>query len=216
MKLKFAIYLFLFLAFAPGASAQQGSGEEKANVNKTDAKGKPHGWWLNQQPPRMGEVGYSEFGIYNHGRKAGLWYKMDSEGSLLSIETYRNNTLDGEVKYFENGKLVRVGHYRGLNPDRPTDTVIVENPITGQQTLRPVSTDRGSLRHGMWRYYDPETGRLVREEDYQVDELVYKKAFNLSHEDSIYYHHRMSQMPHSKKVKPKLPSGKKKTSYISY
>src|SRR5690606_26255968 len=116
-------------------------------------------------------------GIYYHGRKMGLWYKMDDAGELLAVEGYKNDAKDGEVKYFDRGRLMAVGHYRGLNPDHPTDTIMVEHPITGVQELRSVSTDKGSLRHGLWRYYDPETGRLTREEEYQVDELIYTREF---------------------------------------
>lgn len=217
MKYKLVYSFLLWLLMSGAVHAQAGIDTLKQMaINKTDINGKPHGMWLNKKPPQMGEIGYTEFGHYQHGRRSGLWYKMDEEGQLVAIENYRNNALDGEVKYFENGKLASVGHYRGLNPDVVIDTIIVENPVTGAQTLTPVSSDRGSLRHGIWRFYNTENGRLMREEDYQVDELVFSKDFKMTRQDSLYYIQKAAKLPHNRKVPPKLPAGKKNTSYLNY
>ena len=65
-------------------------------VNKLDGNGKRDGVWLTSQGARMGEEGFTEFGTYEHGIKYGKWYKIDGEGDLLSVETFRNDVLDGE------------------------------------------------------------------------------------------------------------------------
>src|SRR5690606_23832105 len=109
---------------------------------------------------------------------------------------FREDLLDGEVKYYTNGRLNCTGNYRGLNRSYDYDTVMVTNPETGAQSLVPVPTYKGSLRHGMWRFYDVESGRLLREEDYQVDELVYHKDY-LSKADSAYYEKRRATLPHN-------------------
>ena len=41
------------------------------------------------------------------------------------------------------------------------------------------------MRHGLWKFYDPQTGKLLKEEEYQVDELVYSHRFNLTKADSL-------------------------------
>lgn len=213
MKLIKTIFVLFALYLAMEATAQTNGGQQTA-INRLDAQGKKHGMWMVRQDARMGEPAYSEFGNYNHGRKSGLWYKMDVDGMVTAIENFRNNTLHGEVKYFEEGRLTSVGHYRGLNQDQTTDTIMVEHPITGDQSLVAVSTERGSLRHGSWRFYDPESGRLIREEEYQVDNLIYSRDFKMSHEDSLYYYNRAAQLPHNKKKAAKAPAGKN-VSYLN-
>ena len=217
MKLIKAIIVIALLYLAMDATAQidnKGSSWANANLNKTDGLGKRTGMWVTGQPERMGEEGYTEVGSYDHGNKYGSWYKLDDQGELLATETFRNNVLDGEAKYFEGGFLVATGNYRGLNPNRAVDTFMVENPVTGEQTLRSISTDRRTVKHGLWRFYDAQTGRLLREEDYQVDELVYQKEFPISKEDSLYYVKRNEKMPHSKRSNYYKPPTAKQTSYL--
>jgi len=191
------------------------TGRQIPIINKTDDAGKKNGMWVMSEPERMGESAMMEFGNYDHGKKVGVWYKMDnSSGDLISIETYNRNTLDGEAKYFDMGHLICVGHYRGLNPDYPFDTIMVTNPVTGAETLRSVPSDRGSLKHGWWRYYDPKNGRLVKEEEYQVDDLIYKKEFTMSKEDSAYYKQRDAMLPHNTGVIYHPPARAHNVNYV--
>ncbi|MBS1782962.1 MAG: hypothetical protein JSS78_07835 [Bacteroidetes bacterium] len=173
---------------------------EPTTLNKVDSKGKRHGLWLSTTAARMGEVGFSEFGNYDHGIKIGQWYKIDEGGELMAIEAYRNNVRDGEVRYYEQGKLYCVGHYRGLNPRQQFDTIVVMDPTTQEEQYRIIPTEQGSLRHGLWRYYDPNWGFLTKEEEYQVDELVYKKDFIVSSSrDSLNKQKHEEQLPHVKR-----------------
>jgi hypothetical protein len=174
-----------------------------AAANTRDAHDKPHGFWYQQHEARMSDPPYTDFGSYIHGRKTGTWYTLDPEGNIAAIEAFRYNTLHGPCKYFENGRLLMTGNYRGLNPDQPYDTIMVVDPITGAENEVVVATDRGSLKHGYWRYYDTETGRLLRQEDYQVDELRSLKTFGVAAEDSAFYLKRIAQMPHNRP----LPAG---------
>jgi hypothetical protein len=187
----------------------------KAPVNKTDTHGRRTGLWWIVTPARMGEPETTEYGNYDHGRKIGTWYKMGSEGDLVSAENYRNNVLDGEVKYYERGQLSIIGHYRGLNPNYEYDTVVVTDPTTGIERLVSIPTERGTLRHGIWRYYNPETGRLIAEEEYQVDDLIYKKETMLTREDSLYYRMREKKLPHNTGKLYKPPAGKDPYKYLN-
>lgn len=211
MKLLKAIFVIFILYCAMEATAQTDK-----KMNQLDMKGARHGMWLVSVDSRMGEPGYMEFGNYDHGRKLGAWYKLDDEGDLTSVENFKNNTLDGEVKYFDKGRLTVSGNYKGLNPDYAYDTFVVVHPVTGAEELRSIATDRGSLRHGMWRYYDSQTGRLVREEDYQVDEMVYSKEFAMTKADSLYYQKRTLALPHNRKTHYYEPPSAKKTNYSGY
>lgn len=184
----------------------------EGDINKKDNKGRPDGMWLVSAPARMGEPGFMEFGNYEHGSKAGLWYKLDGEGQLSAIETFRNNILDGEVKYYENGRLTCIGYYRGLNPQYPFDTFFVIDPETHKEVRRIIPTERSTLRHGTWRFYDADNGRLLREEDYQVDELIYHKDYPMTKADSLRYIKRETLMPHNKK-RIYTPPAAKQVSY---
>jgi hypothetical protein len=163
--------------------------QTEAELNQSDNRGKRHGQWLVRQEARMGEDAFAEWGTYDHGVKTGVWYRFDGEGEVAAIE-YRLGVLDGEAKYFERGRLVAVGHYRGLNPGRAFDTIYVVDPVTEIEHKRVVSTDRGTVKHGLWQYYDESSGRLVRELDYQIDEVIARQEFSISPKDSAYYRKR--------------------------
>ncbi len=179
-----------------------------ATVNQRNDDGKKHGLWWEQFDARRGEPAYTAFGSYDQGLKIGPWYQINEIGDLVAIENYRFDVLHGEVKYFEQGTLVCVGHYRGLNPSYAHDTILVVHPVTGEEKLVSVPSARGSVRHGIWRYYDGRSGRLIREDDYQVDELLYSKKFGLTQADSAYYQLREKSMPHNQPVHYKPPKGK--------
>lgn len=168
-------------------------------LNRTDAQGKRQGQWFIRQPARMGEEAFTEWGSFDHGLRTGTWYRFDGQGDVKSIEHYRRGFLDGEAKYFENGHLACIGHYRGLNPGQDFDTIYVLDPVTDVEYKRVVSTDRGSVKHGLWRYYDESTGRLVRELYYVVDDVVSRKDFALAPADSAYYKRREAALPHHQK-----------------
>ncbi len=185
----------LLLLSSGRADAQEGT-------NQRDAKGRPHGTWLVTHPARMSDPPYTEYGTYDHGRKTGLWRTVNSEGMLLSTEQFRNNTLDGESRYYEGGTLVTLGHYRGLNPDQALDTIWVKDPVTHAEKQVVIPTERGSLRHGTWQYFNPETGRLLLEEEYQVDDLISHRRPGLSKADSVAYQRYVTQLPHNKTPTP--------------
>lgn len=197
--------IILLLPFVPvnTISAQVGKvsvpSKSVVTVNQLDKKGLQNGIWVNSEPGKMGEIGFTEFGKYDHGNKTGAWYKLDDAGEMTAMETFRNNVLDGEVKYFYRNRITSTGYYKGLNPEHEFDTIVIEDPVTGSQNLKPVHNENYTVRHGKWRFYDYETGRLIREEEYQVDSLIYSKEFPMSAADSAYYKLRESKMPHNKK-----------------
>lgn len=191
------LYLCTMLVPVQHATAQGSAGG--SGLNARDKAGKPHGMWYTLQAARMGEPASAEWGTYDHGLKTGMWYQTDAEGEIKTIERFRNDVKDGEAKYFQGGRLIAVGPYRGLNPAREYDTVLVTNAVTGEEKPVRVRTDRGSLRHGLWRFYDEQTGRLNREVEFQVDEVVYQKTFLLTREDSSYYQRYTQKLPHVKR-----------------
>jgi antitoxin component YwqK of YwqJK toxin-antitoxin module len=194
----------LFLLLAAGVRAQPSG----TVYNQTDAQGRRNGQWIERFPARMGEEAFAEWGSYNEGRKFGPWYRYDGEARVVSIENFKRGVRDGEAKYFENGTLVVAGNFRGLNPDYKYDTIWVLDPVTDVEHKRVIPTEQGSVRHGFWRYYDPRSGRLIRELDYVLDEVVDKKEFSIAPVDSAWYKKREAAMPHMKNRFYKPPRGK--------
>ncbi|MCB0700365.1 MAG: hypothetical protein H6551_04295 [Chitinophagales bacterium] len=210
------IILVFALLFAMSPTyAQKHKADKPHNVelNKLDNKGKRHGLWMNSEPERMGEPSYTEFGNYEHGDKMGAWYKMDYAYDLVSIENYKFDVLDGEVKYFVKGQLVCLGQYRGLNPDREVDTIMVEDPVSGRQELVAVKSSRGTVRHGLWRYYDEQSGQLKRIEEYQVDDLIYHKDIYITKADSIRNAERINQTMNAREKDYYRPPASKQVHY---
>lgn len=205
----------LLLLMATAVTAQQLPDKKKLKekLNQYDSKGMKDGLWLNRMPEKKGEGAYNEFGNYHRGEKTGLWYKMNINGDLMAIENYKRDYYDGQVKYFTNGQLTVVGTYRALNPDVVVDTIIVEEPVTGAQELVAVKADRGTVRHGTWRFYDERTGRLEKVEEYQVDNLIYEEYFPMTKADSLYYEKRNASLPHMKKGSDKAQ--RKTHSYLN-
>lgn len=209
MKLRGLIVVLVMVCSGVIAMAQaKYMGTIPKDVNKMDESGKRHGMWLVSQPEHMGEEGFTEFGNYDHGLKYGKWYKIDGEGDLVSVEMFKNDVLDGEVKYYDKGMLTCIGHYRGLNPETKYDTIVVVHPVTGEESLKAVQSDRGTTRHGLWQFFDPQTGKLLKEEEYQVDDLVYSHRFNLTKADSIASENQAKKLPHATGKQYKPPAGK--------
>lgn len=186
--------------------------EKKDNLNKTDASNRKQGLWFYRHEARMGEPLYYEYGNYRDDRKTGVWTKLDSEQQLQAIEHYYLGVLNGTAHYYEKGRLVCIGNYRGVYSANKHDSIWVTNPTTYEDTLVALPPETGSSRHGIWRYYDPETGQMTMEEEYQVDDLIYRKEFHhISKEDSIRIKRRNDNLPHNRKHYAKPPAGKGKS-----
>ncbi len=183
--------------------------QSAAELNQNDAAGKPQGQWLIRQPARMGEDAFSEWGTFDHGVRTGVWYRFDGEGEVAAIERYRLGVKDGEAKYFERGRLVCVGHYRGLNPTYAYDTIYVVDPVTDAERRVIIPTERGSVKHGLWQYYDERTGRLTREIEYSVDEIIAKQDFSIASADSAWYKKREAAKAEYPKRYYKPPADKR-------
>ncbi len=213
--------ILLFLAFwgammmTPSyliAQAARPSFTEKPE-NRLDAQGRKQGLWLLRSSASKGEPGFIELGQFQDGRRIGPWYKIDGEGELVSMLNYRFGVLDGEAQYYEQGRLVATGHYMGLNPKNETDTFLVEDPVTGEQVWRYIATDRGTVRHGIWKFYDPLSGRLIEEQEYQLDSLIYQRDFPMSSADSLYFKKREQELPHNQHKTPYAPPVEKQIHY---
>ncbi|HTO14179.1 MAG TPA: hypothetical protein VLZ83_00285 [Edaphocola sp.] len=147
------------------------------NLNKSDSKNRKQGMWFYNRASQFGDPSYYEFGAYKDDMKTGLWYKLSKDQELISIENYKFNVLDGTAQYYENGKLTTIGNYRGIYTSNKYDTVLVIDPMTTEATYVVVAAEKGYTKHGLWRYYNPISGQLTMEREYQVDILLKEKKF---------------------------------------
>jgi len=195
-----AILLSSIFCFAQTKKGGKKDAEKKEDsLNKKDKKNRKQGTWFIQREALRGEPAYTAFGDYRDDEKEGLWYRLNSEGQLVSIQRFHSGLLNGTSQYFEKGKLVCSGNYKSLNPNQKLDSFWVTNPITMYDTLIIVPTWKGSVKNGLWRYYDPETGQLTSEETYQYDMLIDKKDFHYtSKRDSLRIMEQIHNLPHNK------------------
>src|SRR5690606_20320986 len=150
--------------------AQEGQGREAdttaSSLNQRDAQNRKQGTWFIRQAAHRGEPAYVTFGNYLDDKKQGAWYRLNGEGQLESVLNYEAGLLHGTSKFYEDGRLVTVGNFRSLDTSKQIDSVWVTDPVTLLETQVAVPTEKGTVKHGPWRYYDPLSGQLIREEQY--------------------------------------------------
>ncbi|HRD58219.1 MAG TPA: hypothetical protein PK504_09230 [Ferruginibacter sp.] len=147
-------------------------------INAMNAAGKKVGKWINRIEELRGEPGYEEEGEYKDGAKAGSWRMYSLEGDLLGIENYKNGGKDGTQQYFTYlGDLLREENWRGYDPEHPYDTIPVYGTGSNEIVdMKIVKAEQYSVRHGIWKYFEPGTGRLIKEEEYDRNVVVKPKA----------------------------------------
>lgn len=196
----------LCLGLAPAAVAQIVIPTD--SINQVDQNKKKQGFWHYKDKQTLDDLfPYTEYGYYSDDRKTGPWVRIDSYGRLKSIETYFKGALSGKVQYFDKGQLHIEGHFLNFDPDKKIDTVTVVDPISQMIEEVAIETEKGSMRHGAWKYYDPVTGHLIKTEIYQVDDLIktiehYRGGLNST--DSAFRAKVDQELPHNID-----PSGKK-------
>lgn len=165
--------------------------------NQKDNSNRKQGFWITKTEAHMGEPAKTEFGNYINDRKEGTWYNLDFLGRLVSIETFHKGVRDGECHYFEKGRLILRGSFRGLNPDAEFDTFYVINPVSLEEVRRIFPSEQGSVKHGTWFYYNSNNGAVIKEEEYQVGDLLYTRDYYYNQKmDSAAIKKLEATMPH--------------------
>lgn len=143
-------------------------------INAISQKGLKQGKWVVHVDELRGEPGFEEEGIFKSGVKEGIWRKYNLEGDLIGVENFKNGGKHGLQQYFTYlGDLLREESWKGYDPDAPYDTIAVYG--TGSNEIldyRIVKAEQYSVKNGEWRYYDPNTGRLVKKEQWERNNLV--------------------------------------------
>lgn len=145
----------------------------KDTINRIDQQGVKQGEWVVHVESLRGEPGFEEEGVFVNNRKEGEWRVFNLMGDLIGIEHYRWGNKDGVAQYFDiNGALRLEQSWKALNPDKPYDTIMVEDVDKLDSYHEVVVKNEGaSLKHGTWKYYDAASGTVVRTENYMLGKL---------------------------------------------
>lgn len=141
-------------------------------LNRVDLQGKKQGPWVIHVDDNHGERGYEEEGYFLNSKKEGTWRQYSLDGDLTAIENFRWGNKDGKCQYFTNmGDLMREESWKAVNPDNPYDTVAVYDVVDPTKIVgtQIVKLDGFTLKHGTWRYYDPNTGTVTKTEKWFLD-----------------------------------------------
>ncbi len=147
-------------------------------INRIDKKGLRQGRFVIATAELRGEPGFEEEGVYKNDTKEGIWRRYNLQGDPIGFETFLHGGKDGLQQYYSPlGELLREENWRGYNPDAPYDTIAIYG--TGSNEIvdyKIVKAEQYSVKQGMWRYYEPVTGRLLKTEEWERNNLVLPNA----------------------------------------
>jgi hypothetical protein len=181
IKIYQAIFIFSLLLCANFSQAQLKSFKISANkdtINKIDKKSYKQGKWVFRTEELRGEPGFEEEGMYKNDMKEGIWRRYTLMGDPIGFETYLHGGKDGPQQYYSPlGELLREESWRGYNPDSPYDTIPIYGTGSGEIIdYKIVKAEQYSVKHGIWKYYEPVTGRLLKSEEWDRNVVVLPNA----------------------------------------
>jgi antitoxin component YwqK of YwqJK toxin-antitoxin module len=146
-------------------------------LNCVDKKGLKQGRWVVHVDNARGERGYEEEGVYENGKKEGMWRRFSLEGDLIAVENYRWGQKNGKSVYLNQmGNPIREESWKAVNPENPYDTVDVYDVDDPTRVVekRVVKLEGATLKHGTWKFYDQFSGKVEKKEEYVFDKLKTK------------------------------------------
>jgi antitoxin component YwqK of YwqJK toxin-antitoxin module len=147
-------------------------------INCVDKKNLKQGKWVNHVDEVRGEPGFEEEGEYKDNRKEGMWRVFSLQGDLTGIENYKWDNKDGLNQYFSStGALIREEAWKAMNPDKQYDTLEIEDIDHLEHYKTVIVKNEGiAIKHGTWKYYDPVSGMITKQETYSVGKLETPKT----------------------------------------
>ncbi len=176
--LLFALAFFLFIGSSIAQYKEFKLTSTGDTINIITKDGKKEGKWVIQVGELRGNPGYDEEGMYNKGEKDGYWRRYSAQGDLLAVENYKLGGKDGLQQYFNYlGDIEREEMWKGYNPDAPYDTIAVYGTGSGEIVdFKIVKAEPYSVKDGEWKYFEPGSGRLLRSEKWERNNLVNPNA----------------------------------------
>jgi antitoxin component YwqK of YwqJK toxin-antitoxin module len=153
-------------------------GAKGDTLNAVDKQDRKQGKWVNHYDQVRGEPGFEEEGEYKDNRKEGNWRIYSLSGDLIGLEFYKWGLKSGVCQYFtKSGALLKEEGWRALNPDKLYDTIQIEDmDHLDHYKLVIVKNEGAAIKDGAWKYYDPESGMIIRTDTYTLGKLEKPKA----------------------------------------
>jgi hypothetical protein len=144
-------------------------------INILDCKGRKQGFWVEQTlEGDIIEVPARAVGAYYNGKRVGNWIFYEGPEITSTID-YAAAHQDGQVRFYEEGKLACSGFYKTVSSSSTYDTFQVFNPATGTDTTVAVRAASGTIKNGIWTFYNTSTGEVAFTREYWLDELIEHK-----------------------------------------
>ncbi|MGE5518633.1 MAG: toxin-antitoxin system YwqK family antitoxin [Candidatus Dadabacteria bacterium] len=146
-------------------------------LNRIDLNGLKQGPWVVHTDDLRGERGFDEQGYFWNDKKEGRWTRFSLDGDVIAKENYRWGQKDGRNEYFNyQGEPIREEFWRAIDPQNPYDTVKVFDVNDQTKVLKTivVRVESATVKHGTWRYFDPQTGKIEKTEKWVMDKLKTK------------------------------------------
>lgn len=177
IRISGSLLLAFFIVTSAGAQSQYKEyklSPKGDTINAVTKDGLKTGKWVTHVDELRGNPGYEEEGMYRKGQKDGIWRKYTLQGDLLAMENYKFGGKDGTQQYFTYlGDLEREESWKGYNPDSPYDTIPLYGTGSGEIVdYKIVKAEPYSVKDGEWKYYEPGTGRLLRTEKWERNNLI--------------------------------------------
>ena len=146
-------------------------------INKIDNKNLKQGKWSITMPPLRGEPGYNIEGIYKNDLKEGIFRHYTTEGDIVVVENYFRGGKEGIQQYYTPlGDLLREESWKAYNPDSPYDTIPIYGTGSGEiLSYKIVKAQVYSVKQGLWKFYQPENGEVIKTENWERNNLVLPK-----------------------------------------
>jgi hypothetical protein len=143
-------------------------------INRIDKNGLKQGKWVMRTEALRGEEGYEEEGIFKNDQKEGIFRRYTLIGDPIGFETWLHGGKDGPQQYYSPlGELLREESWKGYNPDAPYDTIAIYGTGNGEIVdYKIVKAEPYSVKHGTWKYYEPVTGKLIKSEEWKLNNIV--------------------------------------------
>lgn len=178
-----SLLVFIFLissVIAMGQCKTYRLAGNRDTLDCTDQQGLKQGKWVIKVAPLRGEPGYEEEGVFIDSKKEGQWWRYNTMGDPLAMETYRWGQKNGISRYFTLTGLEHEEVWRAVNPNKIYDTIDVQDPADPTRfEMVVIKNDGRSMRHGNWKFFQPNTGMLLRTEKYVLDRLQDPEAENV-------------------------------------
>lgn len=178
------LLLPLLILFSFSAQAQCKTfriGSRGDTLDCTDVHGMKQGKWVVKVAPLRGEPGFEEEGTFVNDKKEGVWRRFNMMGDPLAVETYKWGIKNGISRYFTIAGLEHEESWRAVNPTKVYDTIEVQDlKDPNRYELVVIKNDGRSMRHGTWKYYNPNNGALLATEKYVLDKFQDPEAENVA------------------------------------